>query len=130
MPIKSSRILVVEDTVIAQIAEANVLENLGYQVDMANGGYSAIEKTRNAENYDMIFLDLGLPDVDALTVTENILENYHQKGITAPPILALTAHAYNSLREECLRAGMSDFLAKPLTEEMAKAMLEKYSRCI
>jgi CheY-like chemotaxis protein len=120
------RILVIEDTIIAQIAEATMLENLGCKVDVANTGKEAIEKTNQAQEYDVIFLDLGLPDVDALTVTENILTNYANKTKSAPPIIALTAHAYDSLRKECLKAGMSDFLAKPLTEDIARALLVKY----
>ena len=127
MSIYSMRILVVEDTIIAQIAEATMLENLGCNVEVANTGREAIEKTSQAQDYDMIFLDLGLPDVDALTVTENIQTNYTKKAKQAPPIIALTAHAYDSLREECLKAGMSNFLAKPLTEDVAHTLLEQYA---
>lgn len=121
------RVLVIEDTLVAQIAEAMVLENLGCQVDLANTGREAIAKTSQAPNYDLIFLDLGLPDVDALTVTENILRNYTQQAKNAPPIVALTAHAYASLQEECAKAGMSDFLAKPLTDDIARTLLERYA---
>ena len=122
------RILVVEDVVIAQIAEATVLENLGYDVTVASTGREAIEKTAEAQDYNLIFMDLGLPDVDALTVTENILANYKQHNRTPPAIIALTAYAHASLQAECLKAGMSDFLAKPLTEEIARTLLTKYSR--
>lgn len=119
-------ILVVEDVLVAQIAEATVLENLGYNVTLASTGREAIEKTNQAEAYDLILLDLGLPDVDALTVTENILENYHQHKKNPPPIIALTAYAQESFHIECMKAGMSDFLAKPLTEEVARTLSEKY----
>ena len=120
------RILIVEDVLVAQIAEATVLENLGYDVTVASTGREAIEKTRQAEDYNLILLDLGLPDVDALTVTENILANYKQHQKTPPAIIALTAYAEESFRAECMKAGMSDFLAKPLTEDIARTLLEKY----
>lgn len=119
-------VLLVEDTVVAQIAQAALLEDLGCTVTLASTGREAIEKTQQGQNYDIIFMDLGLPDVDALTVTENILANYETHRKTPPPIIALTAHAYESLKSQCLSAGMSDFLAKPLTPDVAQAMLEKY----
>lgn len=127
MPISLMRILVVEDAVIAQIAEATVLESLDCHVDMANTGKEAIIKTNAAPDYDLIFMDLGLPDVDALTVTEYISKNYEQQNKKTPPIVALTAHPYASLQEDCVKAGMSDFIAKPLTEDVARNLLEKYA---
>ncbi len=120
------RVLVVEDTLVAQIAEASVLEGLNCVVTLANTGREAIEKTKAAQDYDLILMDLGLPDVDALTVTENILANYSRHNKPHPPIIALTAHDYASLQTQCMDAGMSDFLAKPLTQNVAKALLEKY----
>ncbi len=120
------RILVVEDVLVAQIAEVTVLENLGYDVTVTSTGREAIEKTNQAQAYDVILLDLGLPDVDALTVTENILANYKLHYKTPPAIIALTAYTEEGFRAECMKAGMSDFLAKPLTEKVARALLEKY----
>ena len=70
-------------------------------------------------------MDLGLPDVDALTVTENILANYKQHKKTPPPIIALTAYAQESLQVDCIKAGMSDFLAKPLTKDIAQNLIKK-----
>lgn len=127
MTIHSMRILVIEDILLAQIAEAKVLESLGCHVEVANTGKEALAKTRAAPDYDIIFMDLGLPDIDALTVTESILAYYAQHAKKSPQIVALTAHAYVSLQEECVKAGMSDFLAKPLTENIARKLLEKYA---
>lgn len=120
------RILMIEDTLIAQVAEAALLEDLGYEVTIASTGREAIEKTKAGEAYQLILLDLGLPDIDAITVSENILENYAQHKKTPPPIIALTAYASDSFRAECTKAGMTDFLAKPLTEEVARSLLKKY----
>lgn len=122
------RILVVEDAVIAQIAESAVLENLGYDVTVASTGREALQKTSQAQDYEVILLDLGLPDIDALTVTENILANYKQHHKTPPAIIALTAYAEENFRAECLKAGMSDFLAKPLTEEIARKLMTLVGR--
>lgn len=126
MSTKEIHVLLVEDAVIAQIAQTNVLEDLGCRVTLASTGKEAIAKTLQAQHYDLIFLDLGLPDVDALTVTENILANYKCLQKTPPPIIALTAHAHENFHQQCLQAGMSTFLAKPLTAELARTLLEKY----
>lgn len=122
----STRILVIEDAIVAQMAEVMLLESLGCDVETASTGREAIIKTHQAQDYDLIFLDLGLPDIDALTVTEAIRTNYAKQAKKAPPIIALTAHAYESLQEECQRAGMSDFLAKPLTQDIAEKLLKTY----
>jgi two-component system aerobic respiration control sensor histidine kinase ArcB len=126
MDIHLKRILVVEDTLIAQIAETNVLEELNCLVTLANTGREAIDKTNQGQDYDLILMDLGLPDVDSLTVTENIIANYARHKKSPPPIIALTAHDCTSLKTHCMNAGMSDFLAKPLTKDVAKMLLEKY----
>ena len=126
MSTRKAHILLVEDAVVAGIAESTVLEHLGCSVTLASTGREAIKKTEHAQHYDLILMDLGLPDVDALTVTENILANYEQHDETPPPIIALTAYAYDSLNAQCRQAGMSDFLAKPLTEDVARTLLKKY----
>ncbi len=125
MSTKKIHVLIVEDAVIAGVAESTVLENLGCKVTLASTGREAIEKTQHAPPYDLILMDLGLPDVDALTVTENILAHYKQHKKTPPPITALTAYAQESIQAECMKAGMSDFLAKPLTEAVARRILDK-----
>lgn len=119
-------ILLIEDALIASVAESAVLEELGCTITLAFTGREAIEKTLQAQDYMLILMDLGLPDLDALTVTESIVINYARHNKTPPPIVALTAHAYESLHVQCMEAGMSDFLAKPLTTAMARALLEKY----
>ncbi|MES2204815.1 MAG: response regulator [Pseudomonadota bacterium] len=126
MSIKKIHVLLVEDTVIAGIAGSAVLEDLGCEVTLVSTGRQAIEKTQQApQPYDLILMDLGLPDVDALTVTENILANYKLHKKTPPPIIALTAYAQESLQADCMKAGMVDFLAKPLTKDIAQTILNK-----
>lgn len=120
---KHPHILLVEDAVVASVAQSKVLAELGCEVTLAGTGREAIEKTQQAQAYDLILMDLGLPDVDALTVTENILESYAAHKKTVPPIIALTAYAQQGFEQECLNAGMRDFIAKPLTEEVARKLL-------
>lgn len=124
MSTKRIHILLVEDAAIAGLAASALLEELGCEVTLADTGRKAIEKTQQGESYDLILMDLGLPDVDALTVTENILANYKQHKKTPPPMIALTAYAHDSLQTECAKAGMLDFLAKPLTKDIAQKLLK------
>lgn len=126
MTINSIFILMVEDALVTQIAEATVLENMGCEVHVSSTGKEAIMKTKQAPDYDLILLDLGLPDIDALTVTEEMIKNYKEKGKNPPPIIALTAHDCSSFQQESIKAGMLDFLTKPLTEEMAKHLFKQY----
>lgn len=123
---KQPHVLVIEDTVIAQVAESAVLEELGCSVTLATTGKEAIQKTEHTPHYDIILLDLGLPDIDALTVMENITISYQKANKKSPPVIALTAYADKSLHAQCTKAGMVDFLAKPLTPAMARHLLQKY----
>lgn len=119
-------VFLVEDAVIAQVAEAAVFEELGCKVTLASTGREAIQQTREAPDYDLILLDLGLPDVDPLTVMESIFTHYDQLNKKPPPVIALTAFADKSFQAQCIQAGMTDFLAKPLTPALARTVLRKY----
>lgn len=110
-------VLVVEDVDIAQVAAITTLESIGCKVDIAENGQSAILKALSNQ-YDAIFMDLGLPDIDVLTVTENIRQ--HSPNVQ---IFALTAHSDTNIEQQCIKAGMSKFLVKPLTPAMAKEVL-------
>lgn len=111
------KVLVVEDVELAQVAAVTILESIECDVEIAETGEEAILKTQTTK-FDAIFMDLGLPDVDVLTVTEKI-----RQANPGVEIFALTAHADDNIRKQCLAAGMSKFLVKPLTQAMAKHVL-------
>ncbi|PIR10208.1 MAG: hypothetical protein COV52_09625 [Gammaproteobacteria bacterium CG11_big_fil_rev_8_21_14_0_20_46_22] len=118
------RVLVVEDHKLAQKMAVMAIEQLGCMVDTADTGAEAITQFKQ-HRYDFIFMDLGLPDMDGYTVTETIRgleEKLHQHT----PIVALTAHVEEEFRENAKRAGMDDFLSKPLTTDKAEAVLDQY----
>lgn len=126
MQASSLKILVVEDIRIALKMALIVLEELGCVVDTANSGILSLELIKQ-NHYDVIFMDLGLPDIDGLTLTETIRkikeEDTHHDQKTL--IIALTAHG-ESLKEDCLQAGMDDFIEKPLTKEASLDIFKKY----
>jgi two-component system aerobic respiration control sensor histidine kinase ArcB len=115
-PSNNIYVLVVEDNLFAQrMAKAN-LENWGYKVDTANEGIDAIKKCENI-SYDLIFMDMGLPNnLDGCETTQIIKENFLNANT---PVIALTAHADKKLQKECLEVGIETILEKPLTKEKA-----------
>ena len=117
------KILVVEDHPVAQCIAQMILEKLHCEVDLADTGQKALSKAE--ENYyDLIFMDIGLPDIDGIELTQKIRAS---KKITQQiPIIALTANFNESDKSQCLTTGMNDFLLKPLTSETAQAMIAKW----
>jgi PAS domain S-box-containing protein len=112
-----TRILVAEDNVINQKVTTRMLEKLNCDVTLACDGLEAVEAFRGAD-YDLILMDCQMPRLDGLEATRTI----RQSG-SAIPIVALTAHAILGDREQCLSAGMDDYLTKPVhLETLAKAV--------
>ncbi len=117
------KILLVEDSKIARKIATLLLTELGCHVEAAETGTKAIELI-NENHYDLIFLDLGLDDMDGIAVMENIRNT---KNLNSEiPIIILTAHDTPDIRDHCQRVGSNDFLVKPFTLEIGKQILEKY----
>jgi two-component system aerobic respiration control sensor histidine kinase ArcB len=116
----SLKILLVEDNDLAQRLGVMLLTSLKHQVDKASTGNEALEKFFNVE-YDLVFMDIGLPDMDGLEVTRRIRERNQ-----TTPIIALTAHDEGAKKQDALAAGMSDYLVKPITAENAQEIFTKW----
>jgi len=116
--------LLVEDNKLAQKMAVIALKPLSCEIHTADTGAEAIAQFK-AHSYDLIFMDLGLPDMDGYTVTETI-RRLEEKRRIHTPIVALTAHTEDEFRESAKKSGMDDFLSKPLTTDKAKAMLDEY----
>ncbi|KYN90015.1 hybrid sensor histidine kinase/response regulator [Vibrio cidicii] len=107
---KGLNILVVEDTKSNQMVIKLLLSKLGHKVFMANNGSEAINFIeKNEVPLDMVLMDVSMPVMDGLTATRTLRSNGFQV-----PIVALTAHALESDRQNCLGAGMDSFIAKPV----------------
>jgi signal transduction histidine kinase/CheY-like chemotaxis protein/HPt (histidine-containing phosphotransfer) domain-containing protein len=110
------RILVAEDNAINQKLAQNMFEGLGYRPDMVSNGVEVIEKLRVKE-YDMLFMDVQMPELGGLETTKYILEKLNLAK--RPVIIAMTAFALEGDREKCIEAGMNDYISKPfLIEEI------------
>ncbi len=116
----NSKILVAEDNVINQKIAVTFFKKLGFKIDIAYDGEQVLEKLDN-ENYDIIFMDCHMPNLDGYETTKILREKNFNK-----PIIALTADNSNSERVKCLSVGMNDFLSKPFTEPEIKSILNKY----
>ncbi len=116
-------ILLAEDNAVNQKLARIMLTKAGYQVTVANDGKEAVRKyLASPEDFDLIFMDVQMPEMDGLEATRTIRE----KGFSAIPIVAMTAHAMKGDREKCLQAGMNDYITKPIKREIVFEVLEKW----
>ncbi len=106
------RILVAEDNPVNQIVAAEMLRGQGHLVAVVGDGQQAVDECAR-QRYDLILMDVQMPGIDGFEATRLIREREGQSG-TRIPIVALTAHALAGYREQCVAAGMDDYVAKPL----------------
>ncbi|MEI6674087.1 MAG: PAS domain S-box protein [Verrucomicrobiota bacterium] len=119
------RILLAEDNLINQKVALGFLRPFGLQVDVANDGVQAIQALTD-HPYELVFMDIQMPEMDGLEATRLIRSPL--SGVINPrvPIIAMTANAMQGDRQDCLDAGMNDYLSKPLTPQSLAAMLEQW----
>jgi len=120
---KHRHILVVEDNPINQKLMLRLLQKKGFTVQVAENGIEAL-KMVNKQEYDLIFMDVQMPEMDGLEATRRI--RLHEEDGQHPIVIALTAEGPAGDRIECLKAGMDDFLAKPLDIDRLALLLAKY----
>ncbi|RMX18765.1 response regulator [Legionella jordanis] len=123
-PKTKNRILVVEDNSIAQSIATSMLKGMNCEVDIAENGKQAIALWKTG-NYDLIFMDIGLPDMDGYEVTHLIrVQEITQKSHT--PIIALTAHIGEENKKRCIDAGMNAVITKPLTAKYCTDIVDSF----
>jgi CheY-like chemotaxis protein len=114
--------LLAEDGLINQEVAVGLLEMRGHQVEVVNHGREAVEATARG-GFDVVLMDVEMPVMDGLAATAAIREREEESGGRIP-IVAMTAHAIKGFREECLRAGMDDYVSKPIQPEELFRVLE------
>lgn len=123
-PAKSLRILLAEDNPINQALMLRMLEKMGHTTSLAHDGAEALAKL-NSQPFDLVLMDVQMPNVDGLTATRTIREHEKQSG-SRIPILAITAHALKGDRERCLEAGMDACLTKPVTSKAVDEAIARF----
>jgi CheY-like chemotaxis protein len=119
---KTYNILVVEDTKTNQIVIQLMLSRLGYNVTLADNGKQAVELIKNDEQFDLIFMDISMPVMDGIEATKQI----RAKSLSVP-IIALTAHTMDDDKDECLKAGMNEFMLKPMRINEISSVIERFT---
>ncbi len=122
--ITPQRILLAEDNPTNSMIARVMLEKEGHSVDTAADGNEAVEAVRSFD-YDLVFMDIGMPVMDGVDATQNIRSLPDGRGTL--PIVALTAHVLEQEKERLFDAGMDDYLAKPVTREMLLRMVGKWT---
>ena len=112
---KSLRILLAEDNPVNQLLTLRVLEKHGHTVITAGNGRAALERLENGD-FDLILMDIQMPEMDGLEATAAIRKDEGRAGKHLP-IMAMTAHAMEGDRERCLAAGMDGYISKPIHAE-------------
>ncbi|RFZ85394.1 hybrid sensor histidine kinase/response regulator [Mucilaginibacter terrenus] len=114
-------ILIAEDNAINQKLAKYILNKLGYKPDMVENGHECLNAIVN-KKYDMVLMDVQMPEMDGLEATRFIRQNMDAQ----PVIIAMTANAMSEDKDQCLKAGMDDYLSKPLKLPEIMAALEKW----
>jgi CheY-like chemotaxis protein len=115
------RILLAEDNVVNQKLALRLLQQMGYRADVASNGIEAVESVER-QTYDVILMDVQMPEMDGLEASRRITAKW--PGGERPRIVAMTANAMQGDREMCLRAGMDDYVTKPIRIDALVEALE------
>jgi PAS domain S-box-containing protein len=118
------RILLAEDNPVNQEVALRTLEKIGYRADLVKNGIEALEALRR-EPYDVVLMDIEMPQMDGLTATRRIREEWQNRPEPAPKIIAITAYAMEGDRQKCFAAGMDGYITKPFRIKALASALEQ-----
>jgi len=121
-----ANILLAEDNIVNQRVARAILEKAGHSIVIAGSGRKAVQLWEE-QPFDLILMDVQMPDMDGLEATGAVREKEKQRGGHIP-IIAMTAHAMTGDRERCLHAGMDDYLTKPVHGPALLELIAQYSK--
>jgi len=119
-------ILLVDDVPINRKSAGLLLQRMGHKVMMAKNGINAIE-TLKSNTFDMIFMDIEMPEMDGMTATQLIRQGKAGKKAQSTPVIAMTAHAMARIKKECFDVGMNHFISKPINKKELTELFEKFT---
>ncbi|WP_052507372.1 response regulator [Desulfonatronovibrio magnus] len=121
----SLKILLAEDEPVNQKIISKMLETMGHKIVLANDGLQAVQLIMD-NDFDLVLMDVQMPVMDGLEATAAVRESQELGAKSNIPIIAVTAHALPGDKESFLKAGMNDYLAKPVNIEEFKRVFRKY----
>ncbi len=122
---RGNKILLVEDNKSNQLFMTLLLKKLDLELDIANNGFEAIDKFKQ-NRYDLILMDENMPKLNGIEATKKILQIEKKSGLNHTPIISLTANALKGDRQKFLKAGMDEYLTKPLKRNTLSKILGKF----
>jgi len=125
-PSRAPLILCVDDNPANLLLVQTLLGDMGATVSIANSGYEAVEKA-GQQVFDLIFMDVQMPGMDGRQATEAIRQLENERGQSATPIVALTAHALANEKRALLQSGLDDYLTKPISERQLAQVILKWT---
>ncbi|KAJ5672088.1 hypothetical protein N7507_001215, partial [Penicillium longicatenatum] len=121
---KSLKVLIVDDNSINLKIMSTFIRKIGCRYETALNGLIALEKYESADQpYDFILMDISMPVMDGLEATTRIREHEREKGLQSSWIIAITAVASNDIQEAALKAGVNDYLIKPLSLDKLRELI-------
>lgn len=118
------RLLLVEDNRINQQVAVALLSRMGYSCDTASDGKEGVDMWSNGA-YRAILMDIQMPVMDGFEATSVIRDKEKKLGVERVPIIAMTAHALSGYREQCIAAGMDDYVTKPISPAELESVLDR-----
>jgi two-component system sensor histidine kinase/response regulator len=126
------RLLLVEDDAISALLAVTLLERAGFLVTLARtcqeaiGAFEAVLSQGDPESFDIVLTDLHLPDGDGVQTMRTIRERMTGAGRKSPPMIAITASAFEEDRRRCLAEGMDGYVAKPFERDVLLELLDSF----
>ena len=121
----NARVLIVEDNPVNQKVASGMMKKLGIDVHIADNGKVAMNMLCQ-QGFDLVLMDRQMPIMDGIETTLAIRERERKEQLDAMPIIALTAASMTGDKEECLKAGMNDYLSKPFKIDQLQEMLQRW----
>jgi CheY-like chemotaxis protein len=121
---RSAKILLVEDEFVPRMVHLKMIKDLGYVADLAVTGQEALKLS--VKNYDLILMDIGLPDISGVEVTQRI-RTREKNGKHRTSIVAITAYATSDICIQCMEAGMDHVFYKPVILEQLQCIIDDYA---
>lgn len=121
------KILVVEDDNISRIFLSKILQKKGYDVISVKNGKEALETLRSEKAIDILLTDIQMPELDGLEMTKTLRSDKEFASKAHLPIIAMTAYGSKNDKEKYLKAGMDDYMQKPIDPKLLHIVLEQVS---